>query len=35
MEAARGEQVADLAKIDLVVVEADGRFSFLRAANHD
>ena len=34
MEAARGEQVADLAKIDLVVVEADGRFSFLRAG-HD
>ena len=31
MEAARGEQVADLSKIDLVVVEADGRFSFLRA----
>ena len=31
MEAARGEQVADLTKIDLVVVEADGRFSFLRA----
>jgi uncharacterized membrane protein YcaP (DUF421 family) len=34
MEAARGEQVADLSKIDLVVVEADGRFSFLRA-DHD
>jgi uncharacterized membrane protein YcaP (DUF421 family) len=31
MEAARGEQVSDLAKIDLVVMEADGRFSFLRA----
>lgn len=31
MEAARGEQVADLTKIDLVVMEADGRFSFLRA----
>jgi uncharacterized membrane protein YcaP (DUF421 family) len=31
MEAARGEQVADLSKVDLVVVEADGRFSFLRA----
>jgi uncharacterized membrane protein YcaP (DUF421 family) len=31
LEAARGEQVADLSKIDLVVVEADGRFSFLRA----
>jgi uncharacterized membrane protein YcaP (DUF421 family) len=31
LEAARGEQVADLATIDLVVVEADGRFSFLRA----
>jgi len=34
LEAARGEQVADLSKIDLVVVEADGRFSFLRA-DHD
>jgi uncharacterized membrane protein YcaP (DUF421 family) len=34
MEAARSEQVADLSKIDLVVVEADGRFSFLRA-DHD
>jgi uncharacterized membrane protein YcaP (DUF421 family) len=31
MEAARGEQVSDLTKIDLVVMEADGRFSFLRA----
>ena len=31
---ARGEQVSDLAKFDLVVVEADGRFSFLRA-DHD
>jgi uncharacterized membrane protein YcaP (DUF421 family) len=31
LEAARGEKVADLAEIDLVVVEADGRFSFLRA----
>jgi uncharacterized membrane protein YcaP (DUF421 family) len=31
MEAARGEQVTDLANIDLVVVEPDGRFSFLRA----
>jgi uncharacterized membrane protein YcaP (DUF421 family) len=30
-EAARSEQVADLTKIDLVVMEADGRFSFLRA----
>ena len=34
MEAARGEQVADLTKIDLVVMETDGRFSFLRA-DHD
>jgi len=34
LEAARGEQVADLSKIDLIVVEADGRFSFLRA-DHD
>lgn len=31
MEAARGEQVADLTKIDLVVMETDGRFSFIRA----
>jgi uncharacterized membrane protein YcaP (DUF421 family) len=31
MEAARGEQVSDLAKVDLVVMEADGHFSFLRA----
>ena len=31
MEAARGEKVADLTKIDLVVMETDGRFSFLRA----
>ena len=30
-EAARGEQVTDIAKFDLVIVEADGRFSFLRA----
>jgi uncharacterized membrane protein YcaP (DUF421 family) len=31
MEAARTERVTDLTKIDLVVMEADGRFSFLRA----
>ena len=31
MEAARTEKVSDLTKIDLVVMEADGRFSFLRA----
>ncbi len=31
MEAARSEQVVDLTKIDLVVMETDGRFSFLRA----
>jgi uncharacterized membrane protein YcaP (DUF421 family) len=31
MEAARGQQVTDLSKVDVVVIEADGRFSFLRA----
>jgi uncharacterized membrane protein YcaP (DUF421 family) len=31
LEAARGSQVTDLAEIDLIVIEADGQFSFLRA----
>ncbi|MGH9133487.1 MAG: DUF421 domain-containing protein [Ilumatobacteraceae bacterium] len=31
LEAARSQQVTDLATIDLVVLEADGRFAFLKA----